>query len=233
LENGDPKPTVVLIDFPQMVSTQHPNAKELYERDTACLFKFFSHKLQFQIPEADQGNLFLTWESVQEVMKQNKETPEAQAAPDNDTESVCLASREQLRLDQELKASGYSDADASRDMELYYFNSRTDTPQEAEEEDVDGQEDMDGQEDVDGQEDEGDDRDDGDSIESQEEEEATTQDNVCAILPPDQLKDLTRQQLREQAKLRVRLQPFAKAIATRVISKESGYLLTLKCSKTY
>jgi hypothetical protein len=32
LENGEPKPIVTLIDFPQMISTKHPNAKELYER---------------------------------------------------------------------------------------------------------------------------------------------------------------------------------------------------------
>jgi RIO kinase 2 len=41
LENGEPKPVVTLIDFPQMISIKHPNAQELYERDLACLRKFF------------------------------------------------------------------------------------------------------------------------------------------------------------------------------------------------
>jgi serine/threonine-protein kinase RIO1 len=41
LESGEPKPIVTLIDFPQMISTKHPNAQEMYERDMACLRRFF------------------------------------------------------------------------------------------------------------------------------------------------------------------------------------------------
>ena len=70
LDNGELKPVVTLIDFPQMVSTLHPNAKELYERDTACLYKFFTHKLHFQIPKSDEGSLFLNWEAVQQVLEE-------------------------------------------------------------------------------------------------------------------------------------------------------------------
>lgn len=210
LDNGEPKPTVVLIDFPQMVSTKHPNAKELYERDTACLYKFFSHKLQFQIPESEQENLFLTWESVQEVLEvEQRNTTEGQGGND-DAESVCLANKAQLRLDQDLKASGYSEEDANRDKELYYYyngsenrNEQDDAPED--EEDV-GSKDP-GSADNDNQDDEK-------SIESLEEDEegaAVTQDDHTDfksfnILPPDQLRDLTRQQLQEQAKLRVRQQ---------------------------
>ena len=36
---------VTLIDFPQMVSTSHINAQELFERDVACITRFFSSKL--------------------------------------------------------------------------------------------------------------------------------------------------------------------------------------------
>jgi hypothetical protein len=34
LDNGEAKPIVTLIDFPQLVSMHHPNAKALYARDT-------------------------------------------------------------------------------------------------------------------------------------------------------------------------------------------------------
>lgn len=130
LDNGEPKPIVTLIDFPQMVSTHHPNAKELYERDTACLYKFFSHKLQFQIPESEREKLYLTWESIQEVLQQqtNDDGSEkavmesAGTAVDDAQESVSLAIKAQLRLDQELQASGYSEDDRARgDMDLYYY----------------------------------------------------------------------------------------------------------------
>lgn len=121
LDNGEPKPIVTLIDFPQMVSTRHPNAKDLYERDTACLFKFFSHKLQFQIPETERERLFLTWESIHEVLKEQQQKEDATIAPADDTVSICLASKAQLRLDQELQASGFSKEDSNRDMELYYY----------------------------------------------------------------------------------------------------------------
>lgn len=86
LENGEAKPIVTLIDFSQMVSTQHPNAKELYERDTACLYKFFTHKLQFQIPESEQAELFLTWDAVQTVLKEQERTiPVDIVGEENDT----------------------------------------------------------------------------------------------------------------------------------------------------
>eukprot|EP00568_Trieres_chinensis_P000027 CAMPEP_0183302056 /NCGR_PEP_ID=MMETSP0160_2-20130417/7977_1 /TAXON_ID=2839 ORGANISM="Odontella Sinensis, Strain Grunow 1884" /NCGR_SAMPLE_ID=MMETSP0160_2 /ASSEMBLY_ACC=CAM_ASM_000250 /LENGTH=367 /DNA_ID=CAMNT_0025464781 /DNA_START=65 /DNA_END=1165 /DNA_ORIENTATION=+ len=50
LENGEAKPIVTLIDFPQMVSTRHPNARELFERDLKCLERFFVKKLKC-VPE--------------------------------------------------------------------------------------------------------------------------------------------------------------------------------------
>ncbi|CAL5226049.1 g8861 [Coccomyxa viridis] len=38
---------VTLIDFPQMVPTSHRNAQELFDRDVACITRFFSSKLKF------------------------------------------------------------------------------------------------------------------------------------------------------------------------------------------
>jgi RIO kinase 2 len=42
---------VTLIDFPQMVSTGHPNASELFSRDMNCLIKFFGMKMHFCPPD--------------------------------------------------------------------------------------------------------------------------------------------------------------------------------------
>ncbi|KAG7374864.1 serine/threonine protein kinase [Nitzschia inconspicua] len=227
LDNGEPKPIVTLIDFPQMVSTLHPNAKDLYERDTQCLLKFFTHKLQFQIPESEQSSLYLTWESVLELIQeqqqhqqqqQQRQIPMVRDDCDNDEEasvstaSVMLASKAQLRLDQQLKASGYSQEDVQRDLELYYYREK-----DEDEDDDDNNDDDDN--------DEGDDYlrkdDDGDgndsvsgSIASNEEDEEKLHSNenpssgasVVSILPSSALTDLSRQELQEHARERVQQQ---------------------------
>ena len=48
----DNKGTVTMIDFPQMVSTSHPNAIELYNRDVNGLVKFFGMKMRYIPPES-------------------------------------------------------------------------------------------------------------------------------------------------------------------------------------
>lgn len=40
-----------VIDFPQMVSTQHPDAENLFERDVVGVVKFFEHK--FEVPREE------------------------------------------------------------------------------------------------------------------------------------------------------------------------------------
>ncbi|KAI2494969.1 Rio2 [Fragilaria crotonensis] len=114
LENGEPKPTVTLIDFPQMVSTRHPNAKELYDRDLNCLKRFFVTKLKC-VPEQGWDELIPKWEDV--IKSQDGERIAAL-----DDESTCEGSKLQVRLDEELQASGYSENDSNRDMELYYYH---------------------------------------------------------------------------------------------------------------
>jgi RIO kinase 2 len=102
LDNGEPKPIVTLIDFPQMISTKHPNAKELYERDLACVRRFFEMKLQCTIPEDDVDKV--AWEYV---ISRNEED---------------VIDAAEKRLDTELRASGFSD-DMGRGLELYYFEN--------------------------------------------------------------------------------------------------------------
>jgi RIO-like serine/threonine protein kinase len=101
LENGEPKPIVTLIDFPQMISTKHPNAKELYDRDLGCLRRFFELKLLCTIP--DDLTAGTVWESLVE----------------SDSDAV-----DAEKLDAQLRASGYS-KDMKNDLELYYFNEST------------------------------------------------------------------------------------------------------------
>jgi len=42
---------IVLIDFPQMVSTSHPNAEELFDRDVQCVRTFFSKRFGYEESE--------------------------------------------------------------------------------------------------------------------------------------------------------------------------------------
>ena len=43
----DDKQNIILIDFPQMVSVEHPNAEEFFERDINGLVKFFATKMRY------------------------------------------------------------------------------------------------------------------------------------------------------------------------------------------
>lgn len=41
------KYNVTVIDFPQMISTNHLNAKAYFDRDIACIHRFFEKKMKF------------------------------------------------------------------------------------------------------------------------------------------------------------------------------------------
>jgi RIO kinase 2 len=58
-EDGQP----ILIDFPQMVSIDHPNAREYFERDVDCIKTFFARKFRFETDEEPK------WEDVKRVGK--------------------------------------------------------------------------------------------------------------------------------------------------------------------
>lgn len=128
LDNGEPKPIVTLIDFPQMISTRHPNARELYERDVVCLKRFFGGKLRCFVEgegggsEVDGNNTKLsgimpTWDEL------IAESGGGTDIPGDGPDDVTLVSKAQYRLDEELKASGYSKEDAARDSELAYYEA--------------------------------------------------------------------------------------------------------------
>jgi RIO kinase 2 len=56
LVHEDGRPT--LIDFPQMLSIDHPNAREYFERDVECIRTFFLRKFRFEADDVPQ------WEDV-------------------------------------------------------------------------------------------------------------------------------------------------------------------------
>lgn len=146
LENGvDAQPIVTLIDFPQMVSVRHPNAKELWMRDIECLKRFFVKKLRIDMDEDDWAEIIPIWEDLIENVDEDNIQIEAEFDDDDDmtndgsvltiSSNSCLASRRQLRLDKELQASGFSKNDAMRATELHYFENKPNIEPVQEEED--------------------------------------------------------------------------------------------------
>mmetsp|Transcript_10267 Transcript_10267/g.21531 ORF Transcript_10267/g.21531 Transcript_10267/m.21531 type:complete len:247 (+) Transcript_10267:1-741(+) len=78
--------------------------------------------------EDDEGGMFAgimpTWEELMaEEFHDYDVDGESNGAGGNAPDDVTLVSKAQLRLDEELKASGYSEEDAARDAELAYFES--------------------------------------------------------------------------------------------------------------
>jgi len=55
-----PECKLTIIDFPQMVSIAHANARELFERDVQCVMRFFRKKLNFWMDDSNRP----TWEEV-------------------------------------------------------------------------------------------------------------------------------------------------------------------------
>merc|ERR1712091_303186 len=76
--------TVTLIDFPQMISTKHPNAHFYFERDLKGLVKFFTMKLKYEISPEDVADIL----SLDNALRGDDEATPA-------------------RLDVATKASGY------------------------------------------------------------------------------------------------------------------------------
>ncbi|KAF2103568.1 serine/threonine protein kinase [Rhizodiscina lignyota] len=95
-ENDDRSPNVrlnpIIIDFPQMVSTSHANAEYYFDRDIACIKKFFERRFKFT--SDDPGPTFA------DAMKQAQR------------------SHNQRRLDVEVEASGFSKKMA-KELESY------------------------------------------------------------------------------------------------------------------
>ena len=79
---------LTLIDFPQMISTSHPNAKELFDRDVEGVVRFFERKLGY-LPEDDETL------NVLKLVRPRFEDAIANDREDSD------------RIDSQLRASGF------------------------------------------------------------------------------------------------------------------------------
>lgn len=230
LENGEPKPVVTLIDFPQMVSTRHPNARQLYERDTACLLKFFTHKLQFQIPESELDGLFLSWDSVLEVLEKQKQSfrdgmsSVSESNSIDGTESICLASKAQLRLDENLQASGYNEMTSGGEDEFQLRDHGTSTDAIDEKDDDSSLESLGSENEVKCDDFES-------STNSKEDEISHAVENVSlsAIPPPAELTGMSRRELEEEARARVR----AHLESQKKKSRQKGAFRTRNSNKSY
>ncbi|KAF2152558.1 RIO1-domain-containing protein [Myriangium duriaei CBS 260.36] len=73
--NGDTKLSPVLIDFPQMLSTTHPNAQFYFDRDVACIKRFFLRRFKF---EADEPGPFFA-DAIKESDKSKRLDVEVEA----------------------------------------------------------------------------------------------------------------------------------------------------------
>lgn len=95
-EQSDENPEIrlkpIIIDFPQMVSTSHPNAEYYFDRDIACIKRFFQRRFKFT--SDDPGPTFA------------------------DATEEARRSKSAKRLDVEVEASGFSKKMA-KELETY------------------------------------------------------------------------------------------------------------------
>ena len=97
---------ITVIDFPQMVSIDHPNARDYFERDVNGLVKFFAGKMKY-IPDASEVPSFDEADAttgVGEGAVRGDDGSNAASAEGADGASV-------VRLDQLVRASGFSQQD--------------------------------------------------------------------------------------------------------------------------
>ncbi|KAE9048894.1 Serine/threonine-protein kinase [Phytophthora rubi] len=115
---------ITMIDFPQMISTSHPNASELFDRDVHGLVKFFSRL---------QAGAY---------------------TPDRVPRLEDIVADENVRLDEDVEASGYGKEFGEKVHDLSIFSAHQTIDESGSEED--GSED-DSEEEVEGEEEDDDD----------------------------------------------------------------------------
>ena len=111
---------VTLIDFPQMISTSHPNAPFYFTRDLKGLVKFFTMKLKYDISPDDVKDIL----SLENAL-----------APDDVDDGTA-----RVRLDVATKASGY---DGKHDKRNAFGKSRGDDDASDDDDEDDGDDDGD------------------------------------------------------------------------------------------
>ncbi|ETK83766.1 Atypical/RIO/RIO2 protein kinase [Phytophthora nicotianae P10297] len=113
---------ITMIDFPQMISTSHPNAAELFDRDVHGLVKFFSRL---------QGGAY---------------------TPDRVPKLKDIVADENVRLDEDVEASGFGKEFGEKVHDLSIFSAH----QNVEESDSDDDNEDESEEESEGEEEDGD-----------------------------------------------------------------------------
>lgn len=115
------KLTPILIDFPQMLSIDHPNAEMYFDRDVACIKRFFERRFHFTSDEpgpffANARNLASTTAANDGSKTRAKRSREGgkRAA----TKGAEEAGSWKKRLDVEVEASGFS-RKMAKELEKY------------------------------------------------------------------------------------------------------------------
>jgi RIO kinase 2 len=111
---------ITIIDFPQMVSTRHPNAEELFVRDLKCLHKFFLRRYDYRAEEDDEGREDPAFRDVAVGGVGRGEGADVERS-----------------LDVSLRASGFSQ-DAVKELDAHVEATRKDKEEEEEEEEEGG-----------------------------------------------------------------------------------------------
>ncbi|KAI5809126.1 atypical/RIO/RIO2 protein kinase [Peziza echinospora] len=129
---------VVLIDFPQMVSVDHRNAQEMWERDLHCLMRFFERRWAWVVDKKQLP----TWEKdVVKVLKRDS-MKRGKGVSDGEEEPPA-------RLDGEVAATGFNKRQL-KDLEKYWKDQRATEDEQGddseEEEDDEDDEDEDNEE---------------------------------------------------------------------------------------
>jgi len=120
--DGDVKLKPILIDFPQMLSTTHQNAVYYFDRDVACIKRFFSRRFNF---ESDEPGPFLK-DAIKDSNKEKR--------LDIEVEATGFSRKMAKDLDRYIEAVGQNEAD-----ETVEGDAAEEAGDEAEEDDVNEQ----------------------------------------------------------------------------------------------
>ena len=139
---------VTLIDFPQMISTSHANAKEMFERDVNCVVKFFAMKMHY-VPEEEEIPKFEEVLAEAQAARTARAARGAAAAKGGEEGGKEGGEEEEWEggwsLDEAVKASGYnvSAKEEARFLDAFEAERRRNGPETGEpaEEEEDEEED--------------------------------------------------------------------------------------------
>jgi RIO kinase 2 len=115
----DDEEKITVIDFPQMVSVSHRNAKMYFDRDVECIFKFFRKRFNM---------------SFQESIDDNDDSDKGR----NEAGKLCFSSIDKSAgvLDKEVAASGFSKKDEEDIQRFIEGEVETDTNSDSEDDDL-------------------------------------------------------------------------------------------------